>query len=164
MDIRAATATATDLEAMADIYNEAVTTSVATFDLTPQPPSLFAERIASTRPGDHVLVAEDDGHILGMAYAVPYRPRPAYDATRETSVYLSPAARGRGLGRALYGELLRRVDADGIHACLAVIAQPNAASERLHAASGFEHRGTLREVGRKFDQWVDIAWWQRLRP
>jgi L-amino acid N-acyltransferase YncA len=157
-------ATAGDLEAMADIYNEAVTTSLATFDLTPQPPALFAERVASTRPGDHVVVAEDRDRVLGMAYAVPYRPRPAYDATRETSVYLSSAARGRGLGRALYGELLRRVDADGIHACLAVVAQPNAASEALHAASGFEHVGTLREVGRKFDRWVDTAWWQRLRP
>ena len=96
--------------------------------------------------------------------AVPYRPRPAYDSTRETSVYVSPDARGEGLGRALYAELLRRVDADGIHVCLAVVAQPNAASEALHAASGFERVGTLREVGRKFDRWVDIAWWQRLRP
>lgn len=158
------TATAADLVAMVEIYNEAVTTSINTFDLVPQPPELFAERVASTRPGDHVLVAEEAGLVIGMAYAVPYRPRPAYDATRETSIYLAPAARGAGLGRTLYGELLRRVDADGIHACLAVIAQPNAASEALHTASGFEHVGTLREVGRKFDRWVDIAWWQRLRP
>ena len=99
-----------------------------------------------------------------MAYAVTYRARPAYDATRETSVYLAPSARGRGLGRALYDELLRRVDADGIHVCLAVIAQPNAASEALHAAVGFRHVGTLHEVGRKFDRWVDTAVWQRLRP
>ena len=67
------------------------------------------------------------------------------------------------MGTALYGELLRRVDADGIHTCLAVIAQPNSASEALHTASGFERVGALREVGRKFDQWIDIAWWQRLR-
>ena len=63
----------------------------------------------------------------------------------------------------MYGELLRRVDADGIHTCLAVIAQPNPASEALHTASGFERVGALREVGRKFDRWIDIAWWQRLR-
>ena len=98
-----------------------------------------------------------------MAYAVPYRPRPAYDLTRETSVYLAPGARAAGVGTALYGELLRRVDADGIHTCLAVIAQPNSASEALHTASGFERVGALREVGRKFDRWIDIAWWQRLR-
>jgi phosphinothricin acetyltransferase len=156
-------ATAHDLPAIADIYNDAVRHSVATFDVEPQPPELFADRVASARPGDHVLVAEEGGRVVGMAYAATYRPRPAYGGTRETSVYVAPDARGRGLGRALYDELLRRVDADGIHVCLAVIAQPNAASEALHAAVGFERVGTLREVGRKFDRWVDTAWWQRVR-
>ncbi len=158
------TATAADLPAIAGIYNDAVLTSVATFDVDPQPAELFADRVASTRPGDHVVVAESDGRVVGMAYAATYRPRPAYDGTRETSVYLAADARGRGLGRALYTELLRRVDADGIHVCLAVIAEPNAASEALHAALGFERVGTLREVGRKFDRWVDTTWWQRLLP
>ena len=157
------TATAADLPGIAAVYNDAVLHSVATFDVEPQPPELFADRVASTRPGDHVLVAEEGGRVVGMAYAATYRPRPAYDGTRETSVYLAPDARGRGLGRALYDELLRRVDADGVHVCLAVIAQPNGASEALHAAVGFERVGTLREVGCKFDRWVDTAWWQRVR-
>ena len=157
------TATADDLTALADIYNESVAHSVATFDVHPQPAELFAERVASTRPGDHVVVADRGGRVVGVAYAATYRPRPAYDGTRETSVYLAPEARGRGLGRVLYDELLARVDADGIHVCLAVIAQPNAASEALHAAVGFERVGTLREVGRKFDRWVDTTWWQRVR-
>jgi L-amino acid N-acyltransferase YncA len=156
-------ATAADLQALAAIYNEAVAHSVATFDVEPQPPELFAERVASTRPGDHVVVAEERGRVVGMAYAATYRPRPAYDGTRETSIYLAADARGRGLGRALYDELLARVDADGIHVCLAVIAQPNPASEALHAALGFERVGTRREVGRKFDRWVDTTWWQRVR-
>ena len=157
-------ATVDDLPALAAIYNDAVRHSVATFDVEPQPPELFADRVTSTRPGDHVVVAQGRDRVLGMAYAATYRPRPAYDGTRETSVYLSPQARGRGLGRALYGELLRRVDADGIHVCLAVVALPNPASEALHASVGFERVGTLPEVGRKFDRWVDIAWWHRLRP
>jgi L-amino acid N-acyltransferase YncA len=156
-------ATANDLPALAEIYNEAVVNSVATFDLEPQPPELFADRVASTRLGDHVLVAEEDGRVVGLAFAATYRPRPAYAGTRETSVYLAPGARGRGLGRILYDELLARVDADGIHVCLAVIAQPNAASEDLHIATGFERVGTLRQVGRKFDRWVDTTWWQRVR-
>jgi L-amino acid N-acyltransferase YncA len=157
------TATEADLAAMAQVYTEAALTSVATFDVDPQPPEHFAGRVASTRPGDHVVVAEEGGVVVGMAYAVPYRPRPAYDLTRETSVYLAGAARGRGLGRQLYAELLRRVDGDGIHVCLAVIAQPNPGSEVLHRAVGFEPVGTLREVGRKFDRWVDTALWQRIR-
>lgn len=157
-------AVAADLEAIASVYNEAVLTSVATFDVEPQAPDLFAGRVASRRPGDHVLVAEDRGRVLGMAYAATYRPRPAYDLTRETSVYLAPDARGHGVGRALYDEMLRRVDADGIHVCLAVIARPNPASEALHRAVGFRHAGTLPEVGRKFDRWVDTAWWFRTHP
>jgi len=157
------TATDADLPAIADIYNDAVRSSVATFDVDVQPPELFAARVASTRPGDHVVVALEGGRVVGMAYAATYRPRPAYDGTRETSVYLAPGARGRGVGRALYTELLRRVDADGIHVVLAVIAEPNEASAALHAALGFERVGTLREVGRKFDRWVDTTWWQRVR-
>ncbi len=153
-----------DLAGMADVYNDAVLHGVATFDVEPQPTERFRERVASTRPGDHVVVAVEGCRVLGMAYAATYRPRPAYDGTRETSVYVAAEARGRGLGRALYDELLGRVDADGIHVCLAVIALPNPASEALHAAVGFEHVGTVREVGRKFDRWVDTAWWQRLRP
>jgi len=157
-------ATAADLRAIARIYNDAVLHTVATFDVEPQPPEHFADRVASSRPGDHVLVAQAGGRVLGMAYAATYRPRPAYDGTRETSVYLTVDARGRGIGRALYDELLHRVDGDGIHTCLAVIAQPNPASQALHAAVGFQPVGTLREVGRKLDRWVDTALWQRLRP
>jgi L-amino acid N-acyltransferase YncA len=158
------TATAADLPAMAAIYDEAVASSVATFDVEPQGPGHYADRVASTRPGDHVVLALDGDRLLGMAYSATYRPRPAYDGTREVSVYLAPDARGRGLGRVLYDELLARVDADGIHTCLAVIALPNPASEALHRAVGFAPVGTLREVGRKFDRWVDTAWWQRMRP
>ncbi len=159
-------ATPDDLPAIAAIYNDAVHTSVSTFDTEPRPPEHFADRVASTRPGDHVLVVEDEPGpgILGFAYASTYRPRAAYDGTRETSVYLHEDARGRGLGRALYSELLERVDADGIHAVVAVIAEPNPASEALHLALGFERVGALREVGRKFDAWVDTAFWQRLGP
>ena len=157
------TATVADLSQMAEIYNHAVAGGVATFDVDPQPPGHFAERVASRRPGDHVVVAEESGRVVGMAYAVPYRPRPAYDLTRETSVYLAPGSQGRGIGRDIYAELLRRVDGDGIHVCLAVIAQPNPASEALHRSLGFAPCGTLREVGRKFDRWVDTALWQRFR-
>ncbi|MGL4175903.1 MAG: GNAT family N-acetyltransferase [Dermatophilaceae bacterium] len=175
-------ATPADLPRMAAIYNKAVTATVATFDLEPRPDDHYAELVSSTRPGDHVLVAvagadadagtnagTDAGsgaekRVVGFAYAGTYRPRPAYDGTRETSVYLSSSARGRGAGRALYDQLLDRVDADGIHTCLAVIARPNPASEALHLAVGFDRVGTLREVGRKFGRWVDTGLWQRMAP
>ena len=158
-------ATATDLPALVAIYNGEVRGSVATFDTQEKDVDHYAELVTSTRAGDHFLVAHDEeGAVLGYAFSGTYRPRPAYGGTREVSVYLADGARGRGLGRALYDELLARVDADGIHTTLAVIAQPNPASEALHTALGFERVGVLREVGRKFDRWVDTALWQRLGP
>ena len=161
---RLRTATTADLPAMTAVYNEAVAHTLATFDTEPRDEDHYAAAVASTRPGDHVVVAEVADRVVGMAYSGTYRPRRAYDGTREVSVYVDPAARGSGLGRLLYEDLLARVDADGIHTCLAVIALPNPASEALHRAVGFEPAGVLREVGHKFGRWVDTALWQRMHP
>ena len=158
-DIRAATEG--DLAGIAAIYDEQVRTGISTFDLEPPPASYWSRRLADHEPGDHVLVADDGGTVAGFAYAGAYRPRPGYRLTRETSVYVGEGARGQGLGRRLYDDLLPRLDADGIHVALALIALPNDASVALHEACGFVHLGTMREVGRKFDRWLDTAWYQR---
>ena len=152
-------ATKQDLSAIADIYAHEVRTAVSTFDLEPPEEDYWLAKLESREPGDHLLVAEDDG-ILGYAYSSSYRVRPAYRHTRETSVYLADGARGRGLGRALYDDLLPRLRADEVHAVVALIALPNPASVALHEAFGFEEVGVLREVGRKFGRWIDTAWWQ----
>ena len=148
-----------DLPRIAAIYDEQVATATSTFDLEPAPLSYWEGRLASTEVGDHVLVAEVDGVVRGYAYSSSYRPRPAYSRTRETSVYLDAEARGRGLGRELYDALLARLREDGVHTVLAVVAQPNPASVALHVACGFEQVGLLPEVGRKFDRWVDTAFY-----
>ena len=149
-----------DLPRIAAIYDEQVRTAISTFDLEPRPLSYWEERLASTRPGDHLLVASSpSGEVLGYAYSSTYRPRPGYDRTREVSVYLAEEARGQGLGRRLYDVLLDRLRADGIHQVLAVVALPNDASEALHAACGFTRVGVLPEVGWKFDRWIDTAFW-----
>jgi phosphinothricin acetyltransferase len=158
-DIRAATED--DLAGIAAIYDEQVRTGISTFDLEPPPASYWSRRLADHEPGDHVLVADEGGSVAGFAYAGAYRPRPGYRLTRETSVYLAEGARGQGLGRRLYDDLLARLDADGIHVALALVALPNDASVALHEACGFVHLGTMREVGRKFDRWLDTAWYQR---
>jgi phosphinothricin acetyltransferase len=157
-DVRAATDA--DLAGAAAIYDAEVRAGISTFDLEPPPLSYWQHRLDSTEPGDHFLVAHDGGEIVGFAYSSAYRPRPGYRLTRETSVYLAEGARGQGLGRRLYDDLLGRLDADGIHVALALIALPNPASVALHVACGFEHLGTMREVGRKFDRWLDTAWYQ----
>ena len=151
-----------DLAAVAAIYNVEVEQGVGTFDTDTKGPDHFAHRLDAADPRDLFLVAEDAGSVVGFAYSGPFRPRPAYAATRETSIYLASAARGRGVGRGLYAELLTRLDAAGVHTTMAVIALPNDASEALHASLGFERVGVLREVGHKLGRWVDTAWWQRL--
>ncbi len=151
-----------DVAGVARIYDEQVRLGVSTFDLEPPPEPYWGHRLASTEPGDHFLVAVTGGEVVGFAYSSAYRTRPGYRLTRETSVYLSEQARGQGLGRRLYDALLERVRADGMHAVLALVAVPNPASVALHEACGFEHVGTLREVGRKFDRWLDTAWYQLL--
>jgi L-amino acid N-acyltransferase YncA len=148
-----------DLPAVKAIYDHQVLTSAATFDLEPPTVDYWRSRLASTEPGDHMLVAVEDGVVLGYAYSGSYRPRPASSRTRETSVYLAADAAGRGVGRALYEELLARLRADGVHTVLAVIATPNPASEALHRACGFEQVGLLPEVGHKLGRWIDTAFW-----
>ncbi len=158
-------ATTADLIGIARIYDEAVRTSIATFDLEPPPPGYWEARLASTEPGDHLLAAITDAdEVLGYAYSSAYRPRAAYARTRETSVYLAGSARGRGLGRRLYDELLARLDADEVHSAVALVALPNDSSEALHRACGFRHLGTMTEVGRKLGRWIDTAWYERVRP
>lgn len=154
-------ATAADLPAIKAVYDHEVVHSIATFDLEPPGLEYWSARLESTEPGDHLLVAEADGEVLGYAYSSAYRPRPAYRNTRETSVYLADGARGRGVGRALYDDLLARLVASGTHTALALIALPNPASEALHRSCGFERIGVMREVGWKFDQWIDTAWFQK---
>jgi phosphinothricin acetyltransferase len=153
-------ATEGDVAGIAAIYDEQVRTGISTFDLEPPPASYWSHHLTSHEPGDHFLVADDGGSVAGFAYAGRYRARPGYRLTRETSVYLDPAVRGQGLGRRLYDVLLPQLSADGMHVALALVALPNPASVALHEACGFVHLGTMREVGHKFDRWIDTAWYQ----
>jgi phosphinothricin acetyltransferase len=153
-------ATPGDVPAIAAIYGHAVRGGVATFDVTDPPESYWQEKVAATEAGDHAVVVEDAGAVVGYAYSCAFRPRPGYARTRETSIYLAPDAVGRGLGRRLYAHLLGQLRADGMHSAVAVVAQPNPASTALHESLGYVLVGTLREVGFKFDRWVDTRWYQ----
>ena len=158
-------ATTADIPAMAAIYDEQVRTSVATFDTEPRGAAYLTDKLGQVGGGNVVLVAEANGQLVGYAFSGPFRPRPAYAGTKEVSVYVAAGARGLGVGRALYAELLARLDADpAVHTQLAVIALPNDASEALHRSMGFTHVGTLKEVGHKFGRYVDTAWYQRIPP
>jgi phosphinothricin acetyltransferase len=165
-DILIRPAVADDLSDIAAIYNHEIANSVATFDLEPPTEDYWHKRLAGAHEGDHLLVAVDaDQDVVGYAYSWSYRPRPAYSLTRETSIYLDPSVRGQGIGRLLYPALLDTMADSGVHTAVALVALPNPGSVALHKACGFEHVGSMREVGYKFDQWVDVEWYQKmLRP
>jgi phosphinothricin acetyltransferase len=156
------TAVADDLPAVAAIYDREVREGVSTFGLDPRPLAVWEERLASIDAGDHVLVVESDGEVAGYATSSAYRPKGGYRYTRETTIYLAPTAQGRGVGRRLYDDLLARLASDGMHLALAAVALPNPASLALHRGCGFEEVGVMREVGRKFDRWLDVLWLQKV--
>jgi len=153
-------ATEDDVPAIRDIYNYEILNGYATFDLEPQ---TLEDRLAWLRevtPPHYVLVAEDGGQVLGWASLKAFREREAYRFTAEDSVYIHQDHRGRGIGRAILGRLVELGRENGFHTIVAGISMPNEASERLHASFGFERVGQEREVGYKFERWIDVLWMQ----
>lgn len=155
-------ATLDDAEAIREIYNLEVTTSTATFDLVPR--TLEEQRAwQAERSGARaVLVGVAEGSVRGFGSLSPWRDRPAYATTVEDSVYVHRDHHGQGLGTALLGELVATATAHGFHACMARIVGGHEASIALHASCGFEVVGTEREVGRKFNRWLDVVVMERL--
>lgn len=150
-----------DAAACATIYAPYVTDTTITFEETPPTAADFTARIAAAQVNHVWLVGEVEGVIVGYAYAGTYRPRAAYRWSCETSVYLDRDQRGAGRGREIYQGLLGRLSSMGFRTAVAGATLPNDASERLHAALGFEPIGVFRRVGYKFDTWCDVAWVQR---
>ena len=152
-----------DLAAITAIYGQSVATGTASFEL--EPPDLGEmrrRRDTLLAGGFPYLVAEVEEGILGYAYAGPYRPRPAYRATVEDSIYLAAAAQGRGIGRLLLAALIEAAEAGGFRQMVAVIGDSrHQASIRLHAALGFRLVGVLENVGFKHGRWLDSVLMQR---
>jgi phosphinothricin acetyltransferase len=128
--------------------------------MVPPSASEMAERITKTLAIAPYLVSEDDGRILGYAYAGQWRTRAAYQWSTEVSVYLDPSAHGRGIGSSLYRVLLDLVRVQGYRMALGGVTLPNPASVALHEKLGFTPVATYRAVGLKFGKWHDVGWWQ----
>jgi len=161
MELR--TALPSDVPAIQSIYGHHVLHGLGTFETEPPGVDEMRSRHAQvTAAGFPYLVAVDAGHIVGYSYANHFRTRAAYRYTVEDSVYVAPGATGRGVGKALLNELCNRCASQGLRQMLAVIGDSgNAGSIGVHRACGFEHTGVLKEVGRKFDRWVDVVLMQR---
>ena len=153
-------AVADDAAAVAALYAPYVTASAVSFEGEAPDAEEMAKRIAGGGALYPWLIAEDeDGTLLGYAYACAFRARIAYRFSVETSVYVAEGGHGRGTGAALYGALLPLIEAQGFTQAIAAISLPNPASVRLHERLGFERAGTYRQVGWKLGGWHDVGLW-----
>ncbi len=154
-------AQAADAARIAGIYNHYILHSTATFQEQPISTEDIAARITEIEAaGLPWLVADTDDGIVGYAYASKWKGRCAYRYAVETTVYIAPEMQGQGIGTRLYRELLDRLRKCSLHAAMGGIALPNAASISLHERAGFEKVAHFREVGYKFDRWIDVGYWE----
>lgn len=163
MSITIRDSTESDMPQVREIYALEVLEGTASFET--EPPDLaemLKRRSRVLELGMPHLVALEVDQVAGYAYASPFRPRAAYRFTLENSVYVAPWARQRGVGLNLLNTLMDRVSQGEWRQVIAVIGgSGHTASIRLHEQAGFRHVGVLKEVGFKFDEWVDIVLMQR---
>lgn len=154
----------TDLPHVREIYNHYVMNSTVTFDEAPMTLAELKKKFAKiTAKNMPFIVAENpSGQLLGYAYVYPWKEKAAYRFTVENSIYLGPAATGKGLGRVLLSELIDRSRDAGIKEIIAVIADKGAdASIAMHKKFGFKEIGHMGRVGFKFDRWLGTVLMQK---
>ena len=162
-------AAAEDAERLLEIYTYYVTDTAVSFEIDVPSPGAFRARIERILDRDPYLVVEENGAVLGYAYAGPFKERAAYDHCREVTVYLDRDARGRGLGRALYDALEQELKKRGVKNLYACIASPigedeylTNGSEMFHRRMGYALAGTFHRCGFKFGRWYDMIWMEKL--
>ncbi|MEM9908765.1 MAG: N-acetyltransferase family protein [Cyanobacteria bacterium P01_D01_bin.44] len=153
-----------DVVPLTELYNDYILKTTITFDVTPY----TVERRRETwfnhykATGRHRLfVAEFNSNLIGYATSSQFRTKAAYDTSVETSIYLHPDAHGQGLGTRLYETLFTALKAEDVHRAYAGITLPNSKSIALHEKFGFQSVGRYREVGRKFDRYWDVEWYEK---
>ena len=149
-----------DATAIAEIYNHYVRHTVVTFEEVPVAVKEMAQRILDVSERLPWLVWEDAGAVVGWAYATAWKPRSAYRFSVETTVYVAASHQRRGVGDALYRNLIEDLRARKLHSAVGGIALPNEGSVALHEKLGFKKVAHFAEVGRKLDRWIDVGYWQ----
>ncbi len=149
-----------DAAELCTLYNYYIEHSIVTFEEELVDADAFQVRIEAIAETHPWLVFEDGGDIVGYVYASPWKARHAYRHAAESTVYLAPNQQGKGIGTALYRQLIEDLKAQSIHCVMAGIALPNDASVALHEKVGFEKVAHFREVGWKFERWIDVAYWE----
>jgi phosphinothricin acetyltransferase len=164
-DIKIRPATSLDLPRLTEIYNHYVINTPVTFDIQPY----LAENRAtwfsqfSTAGRHRLLVAVENGVIVGYTGTTKFRPKAAYDTTVETTIYCAPGSEGKRIGSRLYAALFEAIAQEDVQRIVAGYTLPNPASAALHQRFGFKRVGIFSEVGRKFGRYWDVAWSERPR-
>ena len=148
-----------DLPAITAVYAHHVLTGTGTFEVDPpNVDDMRSRRDDVLSKGLPWLVVVEDETVLGYAYCNWFKPRPAYRFSAEDSIYLSPEAAGKGLGRMLLAELMAQAQRAGVRKLIAVIGDSaNAGSIAVHKSAGFQDVGVLKSCGWKFDKWLDVV-------
>ncbi|KPP88688.1 MAG: phosphinothricin acetyltransferase [Rhodobacteraceae bacterium HLUCCO07] len=149
-----------DAASIATIWNHVIRDTTVTFTTEEKTEAGLCAMMTDRAPG--FVVAQESGAIIGFATYGTFRNGPGYAHTRELTIQLAPEARGRGLGRALMSALEEAARADGVHVLMAGISGANPGSVAFHARLGFETCGTLREVGCKWGEWLDLVLMQKI--
>ncbi len=146
-----------DVNAISCIYNKYIAETDITFETEQLDNNEISNRINSISDTCPYLVYIEDGNLLGYCYAHPWKQRAAYSKSYETTIYLSPEGKGRGIGTKLMKRLISESRQHGIHALIACITAGNKASICLHEKLGFIKVSHFRQVGMKFDKWLDVV-------
>lgn len=162
INVRVRTAQTEDVRAVCDIYNYYVKSSRVTFQEIPQAEDKVLERIEDSDPGHPCLVAELNGRVVGYVYAGSWKKRSAYRYAVELGIYVENGLTGKGIGPQLLKNIIDRLKHTEIHCLIAGITLPNPPSIRLFEGQGFKKVGEFREVGYKFDEWINVGYWQKL--
>lgn len=149
-----------DANVIAAIYNHFVLNTTITFEEDAVTAEEMAYRIESVSALLPWYVYERGEKVIGYAYATPWRVRSAYRFSAETTVYVAPDYARQGIGRQLYLTLIEALRSKNIQVALGGIAQPNHSSVALHENLGFEKVAHFKRVGHKFEQWVDVGYWE----
>lgn len=160
MEVTIRSAAASDGDALSRIYAPAVDGSATSFEETVPDGAEMTRRVEVLAADYPWLVAEHEGEVVGYAYAGPFRARPAYARTAESSVYLAPEAQGKRVGARLMEALLDDLRTRKFHRVIAGATLPNDRSTALHQSLGFEFVGVFREVGFKLGRWHDVGFWE----
>jgi L-amino acid N-acyltransferase YncA len=151
-----------DSQQIAEIYNFYVLNTHVTFEEDAVSPEEMASRIEEVMEKYPWLVYEENGEVIGYSYAGPWKSRCAYKFSVETAVYVKNGHVGKKIGSLLYEELLKKLSTSNIHGVIGGVALPNDACISLHKKLGFEKVAQFKEVGYKFEKWIDVTYWERI--